>query len=390
MSIMNGKAELDRGGNSGGNNGNGRSNNNRNNNQRGNNNFGNRNDRSRNNSEDGRSFGGKGQDYRFMSSSYLNDEARAEIESQKDGEQAEVNKHDQRADEIYDFLKEFQDSLDDFRQCKEVMVDKFPDVVKYIRSYYSQKNGPTFVDALNKLVLCISTTNFANTLLNILEHGDWEDGTYEKCWRNIAFALSIALETAHKRMHGSVIAKYATTILPRMWKPEIQDIARNTGVTRDLVLDLIIAIPMIDAEWNSANIDAFYPRFLDKMLIHAEDNMDVLNWEVQGMLYKRFFGNGKDALRVIGKYLTSEPRDGLDSEVERAVYDEFVKMLYSKLDEYDIKDIAYVFRYVAKTRKETDNAKTIFNSKDATAWENVRKGLLQVMDQDKETMNYLA
>ena len=131
-------------------------------------------------------------------------------------------------------------------------------------------------------------------------------------------------------------------------------------------------------------------RNLDKMLIHAEDNMDVLNWEVQGMLYKRFFGNGKDALRVIGKYLTSEPRDGLDSEVERAVYDEFVKMLYSKLDEYDIKDIAYVFRYVAKTRKETDNAKTIFNSKDATAWENVRKGLLQVMDQDKETMNYLA
>lgn len=385
MSIMNGKAELDRGGNSGGNNNGGGNGRNNNQNQRRNS----RNDRFRNSGDgNGRSFNDEEREYRFMSSSYLNDEARAAIESETE---AQPVKADQRATEIYDFLDEFQKSIDDFRQCKDVVIDRFPDIVKYVRSYYSQKNGPAFNDAVNKLVLCISTTNFANILLHILEHGDWEDGeVYDKCWRNIAFALSIALETAHNRMHGSVIAKYATDILPRMWRPEIQDISRTTGVTRDLALDLIIAIPMIDSDWNSANIDAFYPRFLDKMLIHAEDNMDVLNWEVQGMLYKKFFGNGKEALRVIGKYLTSEPREGLDSEVERAVYTEFVKMLYSKLDEYDIKDIAYVFRYVAKVRKETDNAKSIFNSKEAAAWDNVKKGLLQVMDQDKDSMNYLA
>lgn len=381
MSIMNGHAELDNGRSNGGGNRNNRRDDNQRSNNSGNRSNNNRNDNNRNR----RNY--ENRDYRFSKSSYLTDEAREEMNNNGSDERS-----DRRAEEIYDFLDEFKKYVDDFQECRLTVTEKFPNIVKYVRNYYSQKNSPSFNDAINKLILAISTTNFANALQSVLEHGDWDDdsGTYGKCWRSIAFALSVALETAHDRMHGSVISKYATEILPRMWKPEIQDIATSTGVTKDLALDLIIAIPMIDSEWNSANIDAFYGRFLDKMLIHAEDNMDVLNWEVQGMLYKKVFGSGKPALQVIGKYLTSEPREKLDTEVEQAVYQEFIKMIYSKLDEYDIKDIMYVFRYVANIRKSTDNAPTIFNAKDAKSWDNVRKGMLQVMEQDKDTMNFLA
>jgi hypothetical protein len=125
------------------------------------------------------------------------------------------------------------------------------------------------------------------------------------------------------------------------------------------------------------------------MLSHAEDNMDVLNYEVQGMLYNRFFGNGKTALKVIGKFLTMQPITTFESDVQEAVYKDFIKMLYTKLDKYDIKDIAYVFTFVKIYRKH-EGTDTIFVSTEASKFENVKKGLLQALDEDPEAMTYLA
>lgn len=378
MSILDGQVVLDgevrRGNNRGGNN-------------NGNGNF--KKGNKRNYRNDNRSYGSKY--YAFSKSSYLPDDVKAEIAEE---EAAEENEQltDDRADAINSFCDSFTDNIQNYRSLQDVIIDQLPDVIGYVKYYYGNKNNSIFIDALNRLITTMCTTPFANTLGSVLESGVWvDDGTYDKIWSSIAFGLSVALETSYERMHSDTVRKYAASILPRMWKPEINDVTVQAGVTKDLALDLFIAIPLEENDWNGANIDAFYHRFLDKMIIHAEDNMDVLNWEVQGILYDRMFGKGsKTALKIIGKYLVSDEITEFDSDVISAVYDDFKKMLYSKLDKYDIGDIEYVFRFVAKYRKEHPDNKIMFNSVVASEWENVRKGLLSVMDKDRETMNYLA
>lgn len=325
----------------------------------------------------------------FRRSSYLPDDIRDEY---FDDDSHEEIVHDSRVETINDFCDTFADNTQNFKRLQDIVADEFPDVIGYIKAYYSTKNKPAFIDALNKLIKTMCTTPFMNAINLVLESRIWsEDDTYDRIWTSIAFGLSVALETSHDRMHSDVIVKYATVILPRMWRPEITETSIQTGVSKDLSLDLFIAIPIADNEWTGAMVDAFYHRFLDKMLIHAEDNMDVLNWEVQGMLYDRMFGKSKIALKVIGKYLVSEPVViSSGSEVEEAVYTDFKKMLYSKLDRYDIKDIEYVFGFVAKFIKDNPDKDITFDSATASSYENVRKGLLSVMDKDPETMKYFA
>jgi hypothetical protein len=397
MSLMDGKVTLDgesfdnRRGNNGNNNG--RKNNNR---QNGNNGgfFQNNQNNNGNNNQNDRKRGYSNDDYQFMRSSYLTDEIRESMNNEDKSDKTEQvlqERDDRRAGVINAFCDDFTDSSQDFKRMRDVVIDEFPDAIKHIKGYYNQKNGPMYIDAANRLIKTICTSQFANALDSTLESGVWsEDGTYDRIWRNIAFALSIALETRYEAMHGDTVRKYATVILPRMWKPEINEIVEETGVTKDLALDLIIAMPMVGTEWNGSNIDAFYGRFLDKMLSHAEDNMDVLNYEVQGMLYTKFFGKSKTALKVIGKYLTTPVKETFESDVQEAVYKDFIKMLYTKLDEYDIKDIAYVLTYVKIIRKHDTALKTIFVSTDASKFDNVKKGLMQVLDEDSEAMTYLA
>lgn len=350
----------------------------------------------KNNNRNERNTGGRNRDSRryedvyseFGGSSYLPDDVRGNSYEEKDDGSY---KNDNRANSIMDFCDTFADNVQNYKTLQELVSDDFPEVINYIRAYYSNKNNSSFVDALNKLIKTMCTTPFANVLSRVLETGIWtEDDTYDRIWSSIAFGLSIALETSYDRMHSDVIAKYVSTILPRMWKPEITDVAMQTGVTKDLALDLFIAIPMANDDWSGANIDAFYHRFLDKMIIHAEDNMDILNWEVQGMLYERIFGKSKTALKVIGKYLTSESVTTFESDVEEAVYNDFKKMLYSKLDAYDIKDIEYVFSFVAKFSKDNPDKDIIFDPIIASNYENVRKGLFNVIDKNPDAKKCLA
>lgn len=385
MSLLDGKVTLDgeQFGSNRGNNNNGRRNN------RPNNNGGSYYQNNDNRSNKKRGYGAD--EYQFKNSSYLTDEIRESMNNDNNGNgEQPVERDDRRANDINAFCDDFADSSQDFKRMRDVVIDEFPDAVRHIKGYYNQKNGPLYVDAVNRLIKTVCTSQFANALDTILEAGVWrEDDTYNRIWRHLAFALSTALETRYESMHSDTVRKYATKILPRMWSPEINEIVEETGVTKDLALDLIIAIPMVGAEWNGSSIDAFYGRFLDKMLSHAEDNMDVLNYEVQGMLYSRFFGNGKTALKVIGKFLTMKPITEFASDVQEAVYKDFIKMLYVKLDKYDIKDIAYVFTYVKMHRKQ-ESADTIFVSTEASKFENVKKGLLQALDDDPEAMTYLA
>lgn len=344
------------------------------------------NNRNRGNNGSSRKF--EKERYGFSRSSYLPDGVAEKTEEMP---KKETREQDKRAVDLYEFCDKFAENNSNYRALQDIMYEDLPEVIGYMNSYYKSHLSEELVDAMNKFVLTAATTQFVSALHSTLVSGSWmDDGTYDKIWRSLAFTISIVLETSHERMHEDAITKYVQEILPRMWAPEISEIVRETGVTKDLALDLIIAIPMIGAEWNGANIDTFFRRFLDKMMTHSEDNMDILNHEVQGMLYERFFGKSKTALKVIGKYLVSEPIETFNSMIEEAVYKDFVKMLYEKLDRYDTNEIEYVFNFVAKYRKEHENAKVIYSADQATEFDNVKKGLLATMDDDKDTIKYLA
>ena len=374
MSILDGKVTLsnERPGNSSNNNNNGGFK------KKSRGNFGNNGGRNRNFSKNNLSFRGSS----YLPDDYVPDDENTEVkEEQQDG----------RVEAILEFCENFSQNIDNYRTLQDIMIDDFPEVVPIIKSYYSIKNTPALQDALNKFIKLICTTQFADTINSVLESGVWtETEVYSKIWDSIGFALSIALETNHTRMHTDAIKKYVCNIIPRLYKPEINDIKNQTGITADLALDLYIAIPVVSTEWSGSNLEAFYGRFLDKLLVHSDDNIDVLNWEVQGILYEKFFGKTKDALKVIGKYLTSKPVESLDGKVMEAVYNDFQKMLYSKLDEYDINDIEYVINFIVKKKQETPDADMLFNSVKASEYENVRKALLSVMDKNPDSMKLLA
>ena len=313
-----------------------------------------------------------------------------------DEQRREESKTDKRIDDIMKFVDEYMANIEkaNYREIRDVIIDYFPAAVKRVGGYYSTKNPEKLTEALNKLVGIVATETFAKSLSKVLDSKVWMDDdecTFNHIWRYIGFILSVTLETSYQVMHDDTIVIYTEQILPRLWEPEISEMTKTIGITKDLALDLSIAIPLIGTEWDMANIRALYGRFLDKMLIHADDNADVLNYEVQGMLFDRVFGKGENALKVIGQYLVSEPKnlDEMETEVQRAVYKEFVKMLYTKLDEVDIGDSAFVFRFVARYRKEHEGQKVLFTTEDATKFENARKGLLKAME-DKSIMDYLA
>lgn len=325
---------------------------------------------------------------KFSKSSYLPE---GEVYSNNGNEEEAEIQVDNRATEVLNFIEEFTNNVDSYRNLQEIMINDFPDVVTNIKAYYSPKNSAAFQDALNKLIKLACTTQFANTLNSVLESRVWNDsGVYGDIWDSIGFLISISLETNHTRMHTETIQTYASGIMSRMYDPEINDIRGATGISPDLALDLLIALPVPADNWNGANMTAFYHRFLDKMLFHAEDNADVLNWEIQGTLYEKFFGKAKDALKVIGKYLTSEVPPTSESDVVNAVYDEFEKMIYSKLDDYDIDDIEYVISFVAKNRENNPDKDIMFNSVKASEYDNVKKALLSVMDKNPDSMKFLA
>lgn len=338
-------------------------------------------------SQNQRKFSGNNYNYNYSKSSYLY--------SDEDGEREDTPKknpeNDKRAREIYNFCEEFISNTDNFKTLQSIVIEDFPDIIPYMKKYYDGRNSDMFQDALNKLLKLMCTSQFANTLNSVLNSKIWiDDGVFGDIWDSIGFGLSLALDTNHKRMHIDVNRLYATKILPRLYNPEIEEIRLTTGVTGDLALDLMISLPVPMNEWNGSTLDAFYSRFLDMMLIHAEDNMDILNWETQGMLYERFFGKSKTALKVIGKFLTSEPIAESESVVANAVYQEFLKMLYKKLDKYDIDDIEYVLNFVSKKRQEFPDKDIIFNSIKASEYDNIRTGMISLMDKIPETKKYLA
>lgn len=315
-------------------------------------------------------YGGK-ETTRPSKSSYLPTEEKQNVD-QKSNE-PDVDK---RADEINDFCEKFLSCDRNYRVLQDVIRYDFPEVINYVKYYYGAQNKPVFISALNRFINVICTTTFANTLSNVLDSGVWES-EYESIWQGIAFGISLALETNYDRMHTDTIKKYVNVILPRIWKPEIDDIMSVIPVTSDLILDLFIAIPIAnDDKVSNANIDAFYYRFLDKMLIHAEDNIQTLNWEIQTRLFNRMFGKKKTSNKVVGRYLAQALYDeNTLSKPQRAVYKDFMKLIFTKLNNLDIEDIENTLAFAFNTVDETNIDIPMFSEIDVEIYENVNTAL---------------
>lgn len=340
----------------------------------------------------GRSYGESGgKTYR---SSYLDDS----MDDSNSSNERKPAKLDQRTIELDEFCDAFA-STTDYRQIRTMVQDDLPEVIKAMNYYYSNNSFDEKTAILNKFVKIVCTSKFANALASVMDSRVWlDDGTWDDIWMSVATSISIALETNYERMHSDVVRSYVRDMLPRIWQPEITDIARRTGVTRDLALDLLIAIPMVNAgkKWSNTTIGVYYDRFVDKMLVHADDNMDILNWEIQGILFDIFFDNKNQTnLKVIGRYLAGPRIQPTGETVKDAVYNEFIKMLYNKLNEFDIKEIGWCLEFVANNLQALDIAgkkleNPVFSFAECKKYDNVMKGLADAVDRNEAAATYLA
>lgn len=336
---------------------------------------------------------GEKSNYSFGKSSYMpNGFEDDDNEQQQNNDQIR-----KQIENLGSFIQDFYDNVDNYQELKGIIQDDLPEVVSVMTYYYTKYNSKKQLQIMNDFVKLIGTSNFAKVFAKIFESRIWlEDCTWDNMWQAVAFSLSIALETNHERMNSDVVRKYVRDILPRIWGPEIENITKQCGVTKDLALDLLIAIPLIGEKyWNNASIEALYSRFLDKMLIHADDNMDVLNWEIQGRLFQTFFGSSSVAKKVIGKYMSTMDIPESGETVKDAVYKEFIKMIYSKLDRYDIKDITFVLSYVASSIKRLDEAgqdikHLVFSFDRCKRFTNIMKGISCTIEENPDMGKYLA
>lgn len=326
-------------------------------------------------------------DQTVLNSSYVSNREQSGKGDVYESNQIKRDKKD--ANFINEFVEDFRDSINNYNTMYGLVVDNAPTLFSILKGYYRVKMDDSLVDAMNALINVICIKPFSQMLKKALESEVWElDGRYETCWRDIVFGLSLVLNTSYLKMNDDVVDRYVNTILVRMLNAEITQLVNKTGIKQDLALDLYIALPFIN--WSNHVLDEYYGQFREKILIHAEDNADILDAEIQEKLFRTFFGQSNTLIKVIGKYFSDPIITEHQEYIQTAVDQEFITMLYNILDQQDIGTIEYCLQYVVNKRKELDTTDTLFDCSVASNYKNVKKALLRMLDKNQENKKYLV
>lgn len=290
------------------------------------------------------------------------------------------------------FSSAFKKNLDKPSECKELIETSLEDVCAALKYYYD----PRFENALSAMnaVIDIMTTNyFAQTLLGILKQNSFDN--WNEFWKDVAFAISIVLNSSANKMKDATVQIYVSDILASngMWRTEIDQLVEEVGITEDLATDLVIGLPVRPEDMNDIMMRSIYKEFLWTILNHAEDNIEVLDRTAQRKLFDFCFDDGKKlACKVIGRFLSGEEVKKI-KELEGAaalVYGEFKAMLYEKLETYDVHNIAFVLKFIVDQRKREEGKSVIFSAEDAAKYDTIRKAIMQIVSKDDTAKQYLV
>lgn len=292
----------------------------------------------------------------------------------------------ERVDELGYYLSEFVDvfkeNINNPDDRRSIISDYFEDWTEALSNYFNPRFND-IVAEMNDALDLLSTQVFATSLDGALNNGIEAFDTH---WDKLVASISILLEVSSGKMKEDTIVIYAYTIIRRILKKEIDLLISSYDITEELALDLYIAIPMKPENIEHYQINSLVSKFREKMLLHAENNIDILDAKLQATLFKQFFGDY--TLKCIGQALSLEPITSEDQFVT-SVNNEFIQMIYSELNSNDIDQIKFVMNYLIKRKKQNPQIKRIFNITVATKFDNIKKAILLIVSEDESNSDYL-
>lgn len=295
---------------------------------------------------------------------------------------------------LAEFTSAFTKNLDKPSECRDLIEEYLADISAAMKYYYD----PRFEAALpemNKLLDLMSTNHYASTLLGVLRQNPFEN--WGEMFKDVALSISILLDTSANKMKDGTVQIYVTDILSSsgMWRTEINQLHEDIGITEDLATDLMIGLPVRPEDMTDLMMRSTYKSFLWDILDHAEENIEILDRGTQKKLFDFFFEDnrgGKLASKVIGRFL-SDPEVEKIRNLEGAaalVYGEFKAMLFEKLETYDVRNIAFVLKFIVEQKKRNNNQSTLFTAEDAAKYDTIRKAIMQVVAKDDSAKAFLV
>lgn len=317
-----------------------------------------------------------------------------DIEVKVDNE-PEVSEEVERAvNTALNFLDDYADACKlAGNQVTDVIRDRFWDVCKVMTHYYDPKYGD-MMGEMNKVLDVTCSQRFAASLCNLLgseEVEGWNDGTMD-VWKDVMFTIATTITTSHKKMKDETVSAYIELLSSSgLAGKDIDRLASELGITKDLATDLIISIPVIPDDMNDIALRQFFGSFVMRMMDHAEENIDVLDRGTQGKLFSFFFGKDHIALKAIGRMLAAPKISKFQNESQKMVYAEYLSMLSDRLDAYDIKDIKYVLRFIVNEKKRLGKGtEMLFGDLSIVEYNSVRKSVFELIKDDADAKQYLV
>lgn len=304
--------------------------------------------------------------------------------------------HVEEFDYMEDFLDEYlsDEVKTNFSKQKDAIYDHILDIAGIISHYFNPKYRD-IVPEMDLVLQVMVTDSFARAFYNVLvnaireqEDPDEKFANWEEDYEVVGMMVAVLLGTRRQEMTEETEALYMTKVAKGIWNEEIRQLTNATHITEELATDLILRTPVTPDKMKDYHIEMFYKGFLDSMLLHADDNIEVLDRNTQRKIFHFIYGKGKNAAKVIGRNLSDPVRDGLES-VEKMVYTEFRSMLYEALDGFDIGIIKFVLKFIVNQKKMNPSAKIVFDFNAAVDYPNINRALQLYIGEDKDAKDCL-
>lgn len=307
--------------------------------------------------------------------------------------------HREELKTLEEFLDEYssEEVKTSYAKQRDIIYRMAIPLCKILSNYFNPKYED--IQGTMDTVLQIMTTDifcraFARTLADALgdEHND-PDGYFAN-WDNdyiyVGNTVATLLGTKRKVMTEETETAYVTQIAKRLWADDIKILTNQLRISEGLATDVILKTPVIPDRIANYQVELYYKGFLDSILLHADDNIEILDASTQGKLLTYLYGNGKNLCKVLGKFLADVPRDTTDfSGVEKLIYGAFKEMLYTRLNGFDIGDIKFVLKYIVNQKKGHPDQAIVFSIDDAADYTNINRALQSYIGDDKDAKDCL-
>ena len=304
--------------------------------------------------------------------------------------------HVEEFDYMEDFLDEYlsDEVKTNFSKQKDAIYDHILDIAGIISHYFNPKYRdilPEMELVMQVMVTDIFSRAFYNVLVDCIREGNDPEGLFvnwDEDYSVVGMMVSILIGTRRQDMTEETETLYMTKIAKGIWNEEIRQLTQNAHITEELATDLILRTPIDPQQMKDYHIEAFYPGFLESILLHAEDNIEVLDRATQGKIFRFIYGKGKNAAKVVGRNLSDPEKDGLES-MEKMVYTEFKTMLYETLNTFDIGIIKFVLKFIVGRKKDNPSVKLVFDFDTAVEYPNINKALQSYIAEDRDAKDCL-